>query len=208
MDPKDKFEWLKAVAADSRFTDGQKVVLMYCAAICVRYGRTTFCVRQETLAERCATTRKSVGVAVRTAKRLGYLSVDRDRQRGRGHHGADEHRLILPENVEPSGDIFSEIGNRTGHEYVTGRFEIGNRTEAATSENATPIRSLQGFLKGAAFRAEKCQEHANDSLPSDNCEACRIANCPTCDGHHYVLGPDRTPIEPGVKCKHEEAFAA
>jgi hypothetical protein len=33
-----KFDWMRAVAADTRIPGGEKFVLWYCAAIYVRYG--------------------------------------------------------------------------------------------------------------------------------------------------------------------------
>jgi hypothetical protein len=95
--PFDKFAWLRAVLADDVVTLGEKAVLSYVAVFDVRNGSDTFCVRQDTIASRCATSESTVSRAIRHAKRLGYLALAQSRKPGWGQHGADVLRLTLPE---------------------------------------------------------------------------------------------------------------
>jgi hypothetical protein len=152
----DKFAWFRAVSADPLIPGGEKAVLLYCATICVLYGEDTFCVRQETIAKNCGTSRQTVNSAFRCAKDLGYLALSRQRRLGRGHHGGDELRLIIPETCQESlHDSGEKRVKQTGEtckaedqKRVKNLYETCKAADASTSENDTPIRVLKGFLKG------------------------------------------------------------
>ena len=91
-----KFAWVDAVAADGRLTEGERFVLTMTAIRYVTYGEDVFHVRQVTIAERLATSKSTVYRAFAEAKDLGYLVVAQPRLRGRGHHGPNHHRLVIP----------------------------------------------------------------------------------------------------------------
>src|SRR5262245_37691565 len=102
----DKFEWMRVVAADARPTDGEKFILWNIAFVSVRSGEDTFCVRHTTIAERWPTSVKTLKRAKSTARSLGYIQIAQARQRGRGHHRADEYRLTM----------VSSVGEQTGRQ--------------------------------------------------------------------------------------------
>jgi hypothetical protein len=147
----DKFKWIRAVTADGRLAPVERLILTNIALVNAKHGEDTFCVRQTTVAERCASTKKSVGGALRNAKRLGYMVDGSPRQRGRGYFKADEHRLTFPEignhlTPFPEEEVTNgtEIGNQRGTEKVTNGTEKGNQANSLTSGNDT----LKGIYKG------------------------------------------------------------
>src|ERR1700730_17050005 len=109
----DKFEWIKAVCAAPRSPGAEKVVLLYCAIRYVLHGEETFSARQETIAQRCATSDRTVRRAFAQARQLGYLVLSRPRPRGRGNRRADEYRTVLPSEIPDSlSSITGEIPDR------------------------------------------------------------------------------------------------
>ena len=174
-----RFIWMATVEQDTRLSEAARLILTSVARVNVKGGESTFCVKQQTVADRLGLTKKAVGEALRRARHLGWLRLRNERQRGRGYHRADVLELTIPDEIGNSGVTYSdddgtgasgvtyldeignrsdEIGNRNGQKKVTGDAEIGNRADAVTSENVTPKGllsrvSLQGScdaLKGMA----------------------------------------------------------
>lgn len=200
MVPFDKFnDWLKVVMAEPTFTGSDKAVLAYIAVFYVRHGEDTFCVKQSTIAERCAISRKAVNSAMSRAKEAGFLKVDRHRQRGTGRHGADELRLTLPElsnelphhsmelgndplhhsrdsseavaSRQTQSDVTKtpELCNQNDQSDVTKTPELCNRTNSPASENNTPTGLNTGLNTG--FEARVLRAHNGDALDGDVIEA-------------------------------------
>jgi hypothetical protein len=166
-----KFDWFKAVHADTRIPGGEKAVLGYIAIVYVLTGHDTFCVRQSTLAEHCSTSRRTVGSAITRAKALGYLAMSRERTPGRTHHGADELRLLLPESCEESSPHSEEScedssphsdlnGGKQTSESCEADDAIGGKelrewceeANALISGNNTPNSSLNSSLINSSLR--------------------------------------------------------
>jgi hypothetical protein len=98
---------------------GERFVLTMTAIRFVTYGEDVFHVRQATIAERFATSESTVYRAFARAKDLGYLVVAQPRLRGRGHHGADHHRLLIPVNLTSIPDeIPVKIDRNTRHDRL------------------------------------------------------------------------------------------
>ena len=148
-----KFAWVDAVAADGRLTEGERFVLTMTAISYVTYGEDVFHVRQATIAERFATSERTVRRAQTRARELGYLILVRPRQRGRGHHGPDHHRLVIPDNLSSiTGEIPDTDDRNTRQEwpkYLTETTEIPDTADSSTSGNDTPKGSLIGSLIGS-----------------------------------------------------------
>lgn len=172
----DKFVWLRAVFADTRIAAGEKVVLAYVAVFDVLYGSDTFCVRQSTLADHCGTTRKTVNLAFRRAKRLGYFALSRQRQLGRGHHGGDELRLTLPETCNESSHVWGEkrvtdlpeTCNANDRKRVTDLLETCNESSqrhAVRAAETTPQSSLQSSLESSGGKASHAQARTTPPPP-------------------------------------------
>jgi Helix-turn-helix domain len=113
-----KFDWINAVHADDRIPLGEKAVLVYAAIFDVLGGTDTFCIRQDTLADHCGTSRKTVGCAIRRARSLGYLAVAQQHRPGPGAHRGDELRLTLPESWEDTSHDSPEWREDTSHDYA------------------------------------------------------------------------------------------
>lgn len=196
----DKFnDWLHAVMAEPGFTGSDKAVLAYIAVFYVRHAEDTFCVKQSTIAERCAISRKAVNSAMSRAKHAGFLKVNRERQRGTGRHGADELRLTLPGLINESSHHSEELSNELPHHSrdsseaiascqtqsdvtkppelcnqnapsdVTKSPELCNRAKPPTSENNTPTGLNTGLTTG--FEARVLRALDGDPLDGEAIEA-------------------------------------
>src|SRR6202035_479672 len=93
----DKFAWIKALYADPAVSFRGKTIGTFCAIAYVTHGEEVFSARQDTIATRCGTTRKTVNLGLRDVREAGYLVKNRTRAQGAGRHGGDEWRLVLPE---------------------------------------------------------------------------------------------------------------
>lgn len=142
-----KWRWFELVMSDSRFSDGDKVILAWLVVKAVLNGKDTFCVRQQTVSAHTASNERKVRRAYQRARELGYLVLISERQRGRGHTRADEYRLEIPDDVSSIPEEIPDTSDRnTGHhgqEYRTNPTEIPDNTNSLTSENDTPISSLK-----------------------------------------------------------------
>ncbi|MEN4420641.1 hypothetical protein [Mycobacteroides chelonae] len=142
-----KWRWFELVMSDSRFSDGDKVILAWLVVKAVLNGKDTFCVRQQTVSAHTASNERKVRRAYQRARELGYLVLISERQRGRGHTRADEYRLEIPDDVSSIPEEIPDTSDRnTGHhgqEYRTNPTEISDNTNSLTSENDTPISSLK-----------------------------------------------------------------
>jgi hypothetical protein len=234
----DKFAWIRAVRASTELSDGMKYVLQNAALEYVLHedrakalGREAgqLYARQATIAETCQVSLRLVKSAYSAARRLGFLALAEDRQRGRGHHSPDTYRLVIPQeigaNAAPNNDKkvheTTEIGARN--------VEIGARADPLTSENDTITGGIAGGSEGTAPPAppsSQCSKHRNDPNPP-NCRACGDARkaaedfarrqaeaekqaradalarrdaCTACDEFGWLLGADGTAITPAVKC--------
>ena len=96
MGKADKFAWINAVAGDRRLTEGERFVLTNIAVRYVLYGADGFRVRQATVTKHLAVGERLVRKSISRGRQLGYLVLAQERQRGRSHHGPDEHRLVIP----------------------------------------------------------------------------------------------------------------
>jgi hypothetical protein len=170
----DKFAWLKAVYAESRFTSGEKAVLAHIAIFNVLTGGDTFCIRQSTLAEQCGITRQTVGTAIRQAKHFEYLTVSRLHARGYGRHGADELKLLLPQSCNESllhsggSDVkqTAESCKANDQSGVKQTAEWSKAANAPTSENNTPNSSGKQFSKNRSGGTGATREQTPASPPA------------------------------------------
>lgn len=174
-----KFDWINAVLADSRFTGKEQVVLTKCALTYVRNGQDMFAVRQTIIAERCSTSVVTVKRAIAKARQFGYLVLAEERVRGRGHHSADRHCLVVPRDeigVEPEPRI--GIASEPNRDRM--RPEIGIET---TPQNhglpaETPhVRVSKGCIEGSGARRDAspppCPRHPNGYRHNEPCPTCR-----------------------------------
>ena len=107
-----KFDWMRAVLRDTRFSDAAARVLVFVALNNVKSGECTFCVRQVTIAENTNLTERTVRAAFAQARELGYIELVEERQRGRGFHQADAYGLAIPE-IPERNDTYSGINTGT-----------------------------------------------------------------------------------------------
>jgi hypothetical protein len=149
----DKFAWIRAVVGDRRLKVGERFVLTNIAIRYVRYGDDVFRVRQTTITEHFAVGERLVGKSLSQGRQLGYLVLAQERQRGRGYHGPDEHRLVIPADRAAIKDgIPAQNDRNTGTDRPEYRHEITEipaRADVTTSENYTPKGSLKGSLEGS-----------------------------------------------------------
>lgn len=177
-----KFQWIDAVAADGRIPDGERFVLTMTAIRYVTYGEDVFHVRQTTIAERFATSRSTVQRAQACARELGYIVRVQPRQRGRGHHGPDHHRLVIPVKLTPNTDEIgvTDDGNRRqeSQKKASKSTQIGVTADSPTSGNDTPKGSLKGSLIGSLIGGwldePRCDDHRNNPHPPP-CHRCKKA---------------------------------
>ena len=177
-----KFAWIDAVAADGRLTEGERFVLTMTAFRYVTYGEDIFHVRQTTIAERFATSERTVRRAQKQARDYGYLVVVQLRQRGRGHHGPNHLRLVIPANLASITEVIPATDARnTGQEcnkYRPNMHEIPATADPSTSGNNTPEGSLIGLLigsQGGVWLGDgepRCAAHANTPNPPP-CHRCK-----------------------------------
>lgn len=175
-----KWKWFDLVVADTRFTDKERVVLIWIVTKAVLNGKDTFCKRQDTVVARTATSERTVRRAYHRARELGYMVLATERQRGRGHKRADEYRLVIPAKSP-------EIPATPGQEYRpalaenTGQIELDKHP--LNSENAVPLSSLEKSLgegTGPPLPAPfigpygpRCRKHLNVEIPPD-CRPCGL----------------------------------
>jgi hypothetical protein len=179
----DKYRWINTVMADARMTEGERFVLVCIAVRYVLNGDDVFRVKQTTIAERCAISDRTVRAALTHAKELAYLVVSQQRQRGPGHHRADEHRLTLPEiQADMAGYSASELpedssGNTTGlperNDRITGSkcTELPEAATSVTCENVTPNGFIDGSGDGSGPASPFCPDHQPHGT-TENCPAC------------------------------------
>ncbi len=149
--PKNKFDWVYALVADSRLSDGHRLIG---AVIALKYvltnGDMTFHVRQATVAASCGTSERSVRRAYYELRSHGYIELLEGRERGlRGK--SDAYRLTLGVQdstvLYPKEEVQDRTDRSTGQDcpkYRTELTEVQDRTNAGTSENDPP----KGFNKG------------------------------------------------------------
>ncbi len=149
-----KFDWVWRLGRDGRMTYSDRYILTMTALKSASPRDLTFCVRQATIADNCAASERAVRRALAAGRRHGYLEVVRNRKRGRGNHGADEHRLTLP----PNEIAATRAGNSTDKYRppapkipATGAENTGQSRTADQHE----LQPLNGFLEvSRRFAAE------------------------------------------------------
>jgi hypothetical protein len=125
-----KFAWMARVLEDRWLSPVAKTVLVYCALQYVKGPEDTFCVRQQTVAANLGISRaQTVGDAFAKARKLGWLELAEERQRGRGRHQADIHRLTFPVEIETSERCYYDA------EHQRAEAEIPTRDGRNTNEN-------------------------------------------------------------------------
>lgn len=170
--PFDKFAWLRAVLADDVVTLGEKAVLSYVAVFDVRNGSDTFCVRQDTIASRCATSESTVSRAIRHAKRLGYLAVAQSRKPGWGQHGADVLRLTLPE--KSSVKLTTDSPGRNGESPV----KLTADSAASPVNLAKVVRQIDGYIKEYGSLNGPLKGGGEESQVNSTADSLRPPTCP------------------------------
>jgi DNA-binding MarR family transcriptional regulator len=129
-------------------------VLAYIAIIYIK-DSPSFCVRQSVIAERCQVSRQTVNTTLGKAKRLGYMFISRERDRGPGQNRADELTLGLPQRCQesvhhPESDV-KQDAERCKAERQSDVKQNAERCKAAnavTRENPDP----RGVFRGDSFR--------------------------------------------------------
>lgn len=147
----DKFEWIRAVAADRRLKVAERFVLRNAAVRYVKYGDDVFRVRQTTIADQLAVGVRTVRQSISQARQLGYLVLAQERQRGRSYHGPNEYRLVIPADSAAINRIPAEHDPNSGTdrpEYRQNTTGIAAERNSLTSQNADPKGSLKGLIKG------------------------------------------------------------
>jgi hypothetical protein len=142
----DKYVWAKSVETDKRISPLHRLILNHCGIHCVYGTDDAFCIRQQTVADHFEVRRQTVGAALMAGRRFGWLETT-ERQRGRGWHQGDGHRLTIPDEIGARPQTyFDEIGARpqtySGEKYVRGGDEIG-----------APLQTYSGEI-GARRRTE------------------------------------------------------
>lgn len=94
-----KFDWMRAVLQEPRFSAASVRVLMWVAITNVLNTEGTFNVTQKTIAENLGVTERTVRRAFAEAREFGFWELIEDRQRGPGHHQGDAYALVLPEQL-------------------------------------------------------------------------------------------------------------
>jgi hypothetical protein len=189
----DKFGWLRTVYATPEFKDGEKAVLAFVAVFSVMTGCTTFCVRQETLAEHCGVSKSTVNRALRRGKNLGYLAVSRRRKSGSGCHGADELRLALPKShvklttdseksdvklTTNSGQSHVQLTTDSAKSHVNLTSEhIEERTRQVFKENSSLKEAGAASTVRPAPESQRpppiCSKHPDGPDHDEPCRACK-----------------------------------
>jgi len=96
-----KHEWHRAVSRDQRLTDGAaRVAIDLSTSASPEDG--TFCVRQQTVADRMGRSIRFVETSWAALARCGYIERVEERKRGRGYHRANTYRLAFPEMEIPA----------------------------------------------------------------------------------------------------------
>jgi Helix-turn-helix domain len=182
-----KFDWISAVYADDRIPLGEKAVLVYAAIFDVLGGTNKFCIRQDTLAGHCGTSRKTVGCAIRRARSLGYLAVAQQHRPGPGGHRGDELRLTLPESWEDTSHDSPEWREDNSHDYAESWEDtspnggkILPESWEDTSHAYKEYGSLNGSLEEGLAPAAKtdsppaCPKHPDGPYHDQNCRQCKL----------------------------------
>ncbi|QQG99533.1 hypothetical protein HBE99_24015 [Mycobacteroides chelonae] len=184
-----KWKWFDAVVADPHIPAGEKVVLVRQVVKAVLNGKDTFCVRQQTVAASTATNERTVQRAYKRAIELGYLELVTERLRG-SKNKSDAYRLLMPAE---SGSGVGKVPDKKSptsakstrlivEEHPTISPKVPDTANAPTSENATPISSLEKFLgEGTAPpplppplvgpHGPRCRKHFYVEIPPD-CRPC------------------------------------
>jgi hypothetical protein len=224
----DKFQWISTVAADNRLSVAERYVLALAVLQYVHRNGDTFAVRQVTIADRLTVSTRTVQSAIRHGTELGYLELANPRNRGRGHHRADEHRIRIPAN---HAGITARNTGKPRPRYPQTTTEIAARNNTPSSDNNTRIGSLEGFIEGSGAAGAPppsplCTKHPHGT--TDPCRSCQTAReglkvweadeiqrrrernraqraatnaCRWCD-NGQLLGDDGTPVDPVVRCPH------
>jgi hypothetical protein len=159
-----------------------KAVLAFVAVFSVMTGCTTFCVRQETLAEHCGVSKSTVNRALRRGKNLGYLAVSRRRKSGSGCHGADELRLALPKSHvklttdSEKSDVQLTTDSAKSHVNLTSE-HIEERTRQVFKENSSLKEAGAASTVRPAPESQRpppiCSKHPDGPDHDEPCRACK-----------------------------------
>jgi hypothetical protein len=163
-----KFDWISTLAADSRLSDGHRLIGILIALKNVKFDDPAmeFKVRQTTVAKSCGTSERNVRRAYAELRDHGYIELVRSRERGLGGK-SDKYRLtypvqdstvLYPDEVQDSTDRST---GQNGSKYRTELTEVQDRTNSTSSENV-PLRVLEkdlekGLERGAAGAASPTQ---------------------------------------------------
>lgn len=145
----------------------------------------------------------------------------------------DQERIARPDDPFGQGRT-DQIRDRTDHpgDPLDGSIDgkEGGSPNSGTSP-AAPSRSTPPTKFTANGKRPRCANHAHIAKDADvpKCVHCmnlrlaaeaaeqaerqrnaddyaRIRDCPDCDGHHWLLGADRTPLTPPVRCDHRKVL--
>ncbi|TEA06272.1 hypothetical protein [Mycobacteroides salmoniphilum] len=184
-----KWKWFDLVVADSRIPAGEKIVLVRQVVKAVLNGGDTFRVRQQLVAASTATNERTVQRAYKRAIELGYLELVAERLRG-SEGKSDTYRLLMPadsavgEVPDKKSGTSAKSTRLLVEEYPTNSPKVPDTANAPTSENGTPISSLEKFLgEGAAspppaplldpLGQPRCRKHFGVENPPD-CPPCGL----------------------------------
>ena len=149
----DKYAWAKSVETDKRISPLHRLILSHCGIHCVYGTEETFCIRQQTVADHFEVRRQTVGAALTAGRRFGWLQTI-ERQRGRGWHQGDAHRLTIPAEIGAPPQTYS------GEKYLRGGGEIGAPPQTYSGEIGAPPRTE--YVRLNAFDNASTSE--NDAL--------------------------------------------
>lgn len=173
--PHPKFAWIKAVQSDRRFSLGHKAVLRDVAYNSVSCGQDQFAVRQTTVARRVGCSVPTVKRAFARARDLGYLTIVRERTRGRTHHGGDRYALVMPgcPITEMHATPRAEIGINLTRNRDQKPAEIGinfPQKPARDLRKHRPLGSFPGSVEGS--RPPACPDHPGGPHHNQPCRRC------------------------------------
>jgi len=176
-------QWITAVIADDRFTDGEARALIRIGMVSANYTTLEFQVRQSTVAESSCVDRSTVSRALRKAEEHGYIVLLNGSQSGRSRTAANRYRLALPD-TRPRAAVHTveEEPRAAVHRPCAPVHRPCAEPTPLPAETSTPNRSLKRVLDegssaaGAAPPPEPsrtCKDHPGGT--DRPCGACGTA---------------------------------
>jgi hypothetical protein len=147
-----KFDWQRGVLQDDRLSPSMRMILCWCALVNSKGYEGTFRVRQETVAERLHVHPDTVSAAFRRARKLGWLEVAEERQRGRGWHQADLIAMTFPSEIPCPTTGYSSAEYPVPDQEIPGRPSLNTLSPIAKYPVASTLLPAQTHPDGVKRR--------------------------------------------------------